>query len=184
MKREERGGEFGEMSASTASPDLKGKKANSEGKKPKKSSSDSESDDEAHKPAPLERSSTQAVKEFIKQNFESKGPRDFTKLRILGRGGVGRVYLVQLKGTDKLFAMKVLKQDEMISRNKVRNCALARSSSALCVATFYPYALARCSGEHRPLLPSLRCHLRPKNSRFSRVSFVVAFSALLHDGLR
>jgi serine/threonine protein kinase len=56
----------------------------------------------------------------IKATFDFKGPKDFHKIRILGKGGVGRVYLVQLKGSDKLFAMKVLKQEEMISRNKVR----------------------------------------------------------------
>lgn len=56
----------------------------------------------------------------IKQTFASKSPKDFHKIRILGKGGVGRVYLVKFKDEDKLFAMKVLKQDEMISRNKVQ----------------------------------------------------------------
>lgn len=65
-----------------------------------------------------EKSSPHVLRE-INATFGSKGPRDFQKLRILGRGGVGRVYLVNLKGTDKLYAMKVLKQDEMIARNKV-----------------------------------------------------------------
>ena len=73
---------------------------------------------------------------ILRPYFESKGPRDFSKLRILGKGGVGRVYLVQLKGTDKLFAMKVLKQDEMISRNKVRKQCPA-SSTALALLAFY-----------------------------------------------
>lgn len=49
-----------------------------------------------------------------------KGPKDFQKIVMLGKGGVGTVYLVLLKGTEKLFAMKILKKDEMISRNKVR----------------------------------------------------------------
>lgn len=30
----------------------------------------------------------------------------FTKVRLLGRGDVGKVYLVKQKGTDKLLAMK------------------------------------------------------------------------------
>lgn len=34
------------------------------------------------------------------------GPSSFTKIRLLGRGDVGKVYLVKQKGTDKLLAMK------------------------------------------------------------------------------
>lgn len=30
----------------------------------------------------------------------------FTKIRVLGKGDVGKVYLVKQKGTDKLVAMK------------------------------------------------------------------------------
>ncbi|XP_049850436.1 uncharacterized protein LOC126322605 [Schistocerca gregaria] len=62
----------------------------------------------------------------IRQTFASKGPKDFQKIRILGRGGVGKVYLVRLKNTDKLFAMKVLKQDEMIQKNKVKRVLTER----------------------------------------------------------
>jgi len=127
------------MSASSPHP----KKAVVEPKKPKKTASDSESDsDEPVKPATptLEKSSTTILKE-IKATFDFKGPKDFQKIRILGKGGVGRVYLVQLKGTDKLFAMKVLKQEEMISRNKVRTqidsmeaCKVGeRNCAVLCV---------------------------------------------------
>ena len=34
------------------------------------------------------------------------GPSSFQKLALLGRGDVGKVYLVKEKKTDKLFAMK------------------------------------------------------------------------------
>eukprot|EP00168_Porphyra_purpurea_P009930 TRINITY_DN2439_c0_g1_i1.p1 TRINITY_DN2439_c0_g1~~TRINITY_DN2439_c0_g1_i1.p1 ORF type:complete len:360 (-),score=74.29 TRINITY_DN2439_c0_g1_i1:89-1168(-) len=54
------------------------------------------------------------------------GPRHFTRLRLLGRGGIGRVYLVLLKGTTKLYAMKVLTKEEMISRNKVKRVLTER----------------------------------------------------------
>ena len=102
------------------------KKRDGDSKRSRKTVSDSESDSEEYvKPqpanpnSPLEKSATTLLKE-IKATFDFKGPKDFQKIRILGKGGVGRVYLVQLKDTDKLFAMKVLKQEEMISRNKVR----------------------------------------------------------------
>lgn len=39
---------------------------------------------------------------------------------MLGRGDVGKVYLVREKKTDKLFAMKVLSKKEMIARNKIK----------------------------------------------------------------
>lgn len=45
--------------------------------------------------------------------------QDFEKIRLIGKGDVGRVYLVLHKPTEKLYAMKVLHKDEMIKRNKV-----------------------------------------------------------------
>lgn len=47
-------------------------------------------------------------------------PSSFQKIKMLGRGDVGKVYLVREKKTDKLFAMKVLSKKEMIARNKVK----------------------------------------------------------------
>lgn len=43
----------------------------------------------------------------------------FKPLKVLGRGGVGKVFLVLLKGTDKVYALKQLKKSEMLLRNKV-----------------------------------------------------------------
>ncbi|KAG2220156.1 hypothetical protein INT45_013854 [Circinella minor] len=48
------------------------------------------------------------------------GPSSFSKVRLLGRGDVGKVYLVNQKGTGKLMAMKVLSKKEMLRRNKVK----------------------------------------------------------------
>jgi hypothetical protein len=42
----------------------------------------------------------------IKIKHVEVGPSSFTKLRMLGKGDVGKVYMVRQKGTDKLFAMK------------------------------------------------------------------------------
>lgn len=39
---------------------------------------------------------------------------------MLGKGDVGKVYLVREKKTEKLFAMKVLSKKEMIKRNKIK----------------------------------------------------------------
>lgn len=48
------------------------------------------------------------------------GPSSFLKVKMLGRGDVGRVYLVREKKTHKLFAMKVLSKKEMIERKKIK----------------------------------------------------------------
>lgn len=37
--------------------------------------------------------------------------QDFKILKVIGRGSFGKVYLVQKKENDKLFAMKTLKKD-------------------------------------------------------------------------
>lgn len=44
----------------------------------------------------------------------------------MGKGAVGKTYLVALKGTDKLYAMKVLTKEEMIVKNKVKRVLTER----------------------------------------------------------
>lgn len=46
---------------------------------------------------------------------------DFQKIKLIGRGNVGKVYVVRSKLNEKLYAMKVLTKEEMIRRNKVRS---------------------------------------------------------------
>ena len=108
----------------------------------KRTVSESEGDDhvEVHS---SEHASPSTIKD-VKATFAFKGPADFDKIRMLGKGGVGRVYLVQLKGTDKLFAMKVLNQKEMIARHKVRRVltereVLATIKHPLIVSLYYSF---------------------------------------------
>mmetsp|Transcript_20107 Transcript_20107/g.33528 ORF Transcript_20107/g.33528 Transcript_20107/m.33528 type:complete len:475 (+) Transcript_20107:52-1476(+) len=54
------------------------------------------------------------------------GPQNFVKIRLLGRGDVGKVHLVNLKGSEKLFAMKILTKEEMLRRNKVKRVLTER----------------------------------------------------------
>ncbi|GJJ07380.1 hypothetical protein Clacol_001582 [Clathrus columnatus] len=56
----------------------------------------------------------------IKVSQVQVGPNSFQKIKLLGRGDVGKVYLVREKKTDKLFAMKVLSKKEMIARRKIK----------------------------------------------------------------
>ncbi|KAF8708286.1 Pkinase protein, partial [Rhizoctonia solani] len=56
----------------------------------------------------------------IKIRSVEVGPSSFQKIKLLGRGDVGKVYLVREKKSDKLFAMKVLSKKEMIARKKIK----------------------------------------------------------------
>jgi hypothetical protein len=44
---------------------------------------------------------------------------DFEKIRMIGKGDVGRVFLVKKRDSEQLFAMKILAKAEMIRRNKL-----------------------------------------------------------------
>lgn len=69
------------------------------------------------------------------------GPSSFIKIKLLGKGDVGKVYLVREKKTDKLFAMKVLSKREMIKRNKIKR-ALAEQ---VCGSSHFPSILSSLS---------------------------------------
>ncbi|KAH9943076.1 Pkinase-domain-containing protein [Epithele typhae] len=56
----------------------------------------------------------------IKVKSVEVSPSSFHKLKMLGRGDVGKVYLVREKKSAKLFAMKVLSKKEMIERKKIK----------------------------------------------------------------
>ena len=44
---------------------------------------------------------------------------DFDLLKVLGKGGFGKVMLVRKKGSTDIYAMKVLKKEAVIRRNQV-----------------------------------------------------------------
>ncbi|ORZ09860.1 kinase-like domain-containing protein [Absidia repens] len=72
------------------------------------------------------------------------GPSSFVKIRMLGKGDVGRVMLVKQKNTDKLFAMKVLSKKNMIKRNKVKRALaeqeiLATSNHPFIVTLYHSF---------------------------------------------
>ncbi|CAH01878.1 serine/threonine-protein kinase [Kluyveromyces lactis] len=48
------------------------------------------------------------------------GPQSFEKIRLLGQGDVGRVYLVREKQTNRLYALKIFSKPEMIKRKKIK----------------------------------------------------------------
>lgn len=68
----------------------------------------------------------------------------FDKIRLLGRGDVGKVYLVKEKTSNKLYAMKVLSKKEMIQRNKIKRALaeqeiLATSNHPFIVTLYHSF---------------------------------------------
>ncbi|KAJ9112592.1 hypothetical protein QFC19_000611 [Naganishia cerealis] len=71
-------------------------------------------------------------------------PSSFQKVKLLGKGDVGKVYLVREKKTDKLYAMKVLSKKEMIKRNKIKRALaeqeiLATSNHPFIVTLYHSF---------------------------------------------
>ena len=66
----------------------------------------------------------------IKEN-DNQNPNatleDFSQLKVLGRGSFGKVVLVRLEKTKKLYAMKILKKELVIKRKQVNHTMTERS---------------------------------------------------------
>lgn len=70
----------------------------------------------------------------------------FEKIRLLGKGDVGRVFLVKEKATTRLYAMKILNKKEMIERNKIKRALaeqeiLATSNHPFIVTLYHSFQL-------------------------------------------
>ncbi|KAJ5397786.1 hypothetical protein N7509_005899 [Penicillium cosmopolitanum] len=72
------------------------------------------------------------------------GPASFDKIKLIGKGDVGKVYLVREKKTSRLYAMKVLSKKEMIKRNKIKRALaeqeiLATSNHPFIVTLYHSF---------------------------------------------
>ena len=63
-------------------------------------------------------------------------PSSFYRLRLLGKGDVGRVYLVLERQQNRLCAMKVLSKSDMVKRNKVRR---VYAEQEILLASHHPF---------------------------------------------
>ena len=75
-------------------------------------------------------------KASIKVGEAEVGPGDFEKIKLIGRGDVGKVYLVRNKKTKEKFAMKVLNKREMYERNKIQR---AKAEQEILATANYPF---------------------------------------------
>ncbi|KAK2071819.1 hypothetical protein P8C59_006214 [Phyllachora maydis] len=72
------------------------------------------------------------------------GPQSFDKIKLIGKGDVGKVYLVREKKSTRLYAMKVLSKKEMIKRNKIKRALaeqeiLATSNHPFIVTLYHSF---------------------------------------------
>lgn len=72
----------------------------------------------------------------LKSSTVTVQPSSFVRLKMLGKGDVGRVYLVYERNDKRLFAMKVLSKNDMLKRNKVRR---VYAEQEILLAAFHPF---------------------------------------------
>ena len=77
-----------------------------------------------------------AIRSASDRKRASLGVEDFQVIRRIGRGDVGSVHLVRLKGTNVLYAMKVLEKAEMVERNKLHR---VRTEDTILSAVDHPF---------------------------------------------
>jgi len=64
---------------------------------------------------------------LVTQNEEKVAPNDFDCIAVIGKGSFGKVMQVRKKGTDKIYAMKVLRKEMVIERNQVTHTKAEKS---------------------------------------------------------
>ncbi|WFC97467.1 serine/threonine protein kinase, AGC [Malassezia yamatoensis] len=72
----------------------------------------------------------------LKKVQSAVSAQDFQHIKLLGKGDVGRVYLVQEKQSKRLYAMKVLSKSEMVKRNKIKRVL---AEQAILVGSNHPF---------------------------------------------
>ncbi|KAH3667068.1 hypothetical protein WICMUC_005415 [Wickerhamomyces mucosus] len=95
-------------------------------------------------PSPRLRKKSFLSSNSIKYADLQVGPQSFEKIRLLGKGDVGKVYLVREKESNRLYAMKVLSKKEMIERNKIKRALaeqeiLATSNHPFIVTLYHSF---------------------------------------------
>merc|ERR1712071_482112 len=59
--------------------------------------------------------------------ISAPGLDSFNLMKVIGKGSFGKVFLVREKLSGKMFALKVLKKDNIIKRNQVEHTRTERS---------------------------------------------------------
>nr|AML79013.1 putative LOV domain-containing protein [Maesa lanceolata] len=83
-------------------------------------------------------SASWAAIQKITATGEKIGLNHFKPIRPLGCGDTGSVYMVELKGSDELYAMKAMDKSVMLNRNKVHRACIEREIISLLDHPFLP----------------------------------------------
>ncbi|CAF2086947.1 unnamed protein product [Brassica napus] len=89
------------------------------------------------KPHRKDSSSWKAIQKVL-ESGEQIGLKHFRPVKPLGSGDTGSVHLVELNGTDQLFAMKAMDKTVMLNRNKVHRARAEREILDLLDHPFLP----------------------------------------------
>ncbi|KAF8946133.1 serine/threonine protein kinase, AGC [Haplosporangium gracile] len=129
----------------------------------------------------------------IKKKSVEVTPSSFVKIRLLGKGDVGKVYLVRQKDTERFYAMKVLSKKEMIRRNKIKRAfaeqeILATSNHPFIVTLYHSFqseeylylCMEYCMGGEffRALQMRPGKHLSEEDAKFYAAEVIVALEYL------
>jgi protein-serine/threonine kinase len=129
---------------------------------------------------------------FIKQNQLS--PLDFEKVQLIGKGDVGRVFLVRNITNNKLYAMKVLSKKIMIQRDKIKRVLteqeiLATANHPFIVPLYHTFQSMEhlyfiteycCGGELFRMLQKCPNKILPESSVLFYASEVLCALEFLH----
>lgn len=125
------------------------------------------------------------------------GPKHFEKMRLLGEGSIGKVYLVRLRGTDRYYAMKELTKRDMIERNKIKRVMTEREILVTAhhpfIVTMYAsfqthntlsFVMEHCEGGEffRVLQKQPNHRLKESSARFYAAEVLLALEYLHHIG--
>lgn len=128
---------------------------------------------------------------------EQVGPKHFEKMRLLGEGSIGKVYLVRLRGTDRYYAMKELTKQDMIDRNKIKRVMTEREILVTAhhpfIVTMYAsfqthntlsFVMEHCEGGEffRVLQKQPNHRLKESSARFYAAEVLLALEYLHHIG--
>jgi len=68
-----------------------------------------------------------AAPELERERFRPPCVSDFQTIRVIGKGSFGKVFLVRQSSTGRIFAMKVLKKENIVKRNQVEHTRTERA---------------------------------------------------------